>query len=143
MASRSRSAGPRRRRRALLEAFDGFDKPDIAFADEVIEWQPVVGVVIGDLDDQPKVGPDHHVTCLFVALGDTFGKLHFLWGSQQVDLPDLLQIKFDSRAFFRGWFYVIVGQLGHLSLRTYRLNVGRRRILERIIRLVCVIWHRY
>ena len=85
-----------------VEALDGLDQPEVAFADEVHERQPEIIVILGDTDDQSEVRLDHLLAGGFVALEDATCQRGLLFQRQQRRLADLIQVIADRRTLFRG-----------------------------------------
>ena len=83
---------------ARVEAFDGLDEPDVAFADQVEQGQAKVLVVMRDFDDQAQVGLDHVVARRLVAPADAAGEGHLLGDGEERRLGDLLEIELQAAA---------------------------------------------
>lgn len=79
-----------------VEALDGFHEADVAFRDEVEQGEAVVGVVLGDFDDEPEVGSDHVGAGSGVAYLDAVGELNFLIGGEEGGFSDFSEVDFDA-----------------------------------------------
>src|SRR4029077_17552228 len=79
-----------------IEPLHRLHEPDVAFGDQIQQRQTEVCIIVGDLDHQTQVGPDHQGARLAVTLFDLSGQLNLLVRSQKRDLPDLAQVNLNS-----------------------------------------------
>ena len=121
-----------------VEALDGFDQAEVAFADEVHQRQAEIVVVLGDAHHQAKVRLDHVLARGFVAFEDAASERGFLFQRQQRRLADLVEVTPDRRAFVRGKLFPGFARLGRVEVdrgrRGRRRGHGRQR-LERFVLL--------
>ena len=87
---------------AGIESLDGFHQPNVAFADQIQQRQADAFIVPRNFYDQPKVGFDHLLSRLFVAVLDSRSEFDFLLRRQQLYLSDFAKIELEGRASIIG-----------------------------------------
>src|SRR5262249_44374942 len=104
-----------------LKPFHSFHEANIAFANEVEERHAKAFVLARDLDDQPQIGLDHLLSCLFFATLNAVGKRRLFLLAEQIQLADLTQVEFECARTGRGVWSQIVLWPG------FREGEGRKR----------------
>ena len=117
-----------------VEPLHRLHEPDVAFGDQIQQRQTEVGVIVGDLDDQTQVGPDHQSARLAIALFDLGGQLDFLLRSQKRDLPDLAQVNLNSCiAIFSSHITLFHRSLGGIGSTTSRIPYSSTPYRSRVV----------
>jgi hypothetical protein len=76
---------------AVVELLGGPHQAQRALLDQVEERQALVAIVLGDRDDQAKVGLDHLLLRVEIAALDPLGEVDLFLGGQQPNLADVLE----------------------------------------------------
>jgi hypothetical protein len=62
-----------------IEALDGFHEANVAFGNEIGDGHAVVGIVLGDFNDQTEVCLDHVGSSLLIALMNALREFNLLF----------------------------------------------------------------
>ena len=104
-----------------IKAFDGPQQAQVPFLDQVLKGQSLAYITSSDIDDQPKIGADHPIAGLIIALGDSMSQSLLLVGGQESHLVDLPEIGLQG-ALYR--VTSVSANTGHEDPRC----VGRNRV---------------
>ena len=81
-----------------VEALDGLDQAEVAFADQVHEREAHLVIIVGDFHDQAQVGLDHVIAGGLVSTLDAGCELDLFLHGQQRSLTDLVEVKLEVGA---------------------------------------------
>src|SRR5690606_30648251 len=77
-----------------VEALDRLHQADVAFLDQVAQWQPVTAVATGDVDDEAQVRQDQLLRGLqVVVVAQAAGEALFVFDGQHRDLVHAADIR--------------------------------------------------
>ena len=78
---------------------DGFEQSQVAFLNQIQEGHAAAGVMLGNADNQPQVGPHHAIARLGIAARNAMRQLLFFVGGQQLVLADFRKIQLNFCVF--------------------------------------------
>ena len=99
----------------LVEPLGRFDQAEVPFVDQIAQRQPLVLILLRDADDEPEVGFGEFLESALIPLLDPLRELDFLFGLEQIDFADFLQILVERLALP---IRILLGDLHHS--RTFR-----------------------